>query len=220
MTENIKGVSVSEPVTEKAKGKKRTRVRERIVYHVNAGHINDHLTPAHAAAEGHQDVMEASCGKATGNPVDHVHSATGNYNADRLSEPLTAGHAAPSTGDHGVGQGRNPEIAAHHPSLNQQSRTVLPWQVLRSVNGDNQFGDRDITHPRGTAVVQQLQVQHPDQFTSDPSGNPNVRAADHSARNSATPSNGTHVASGNVTSNAVKSSALDIMKAALFGDKS
>jgi hypothetical protein len=194
---------VTDPV-EKGKGKKRTRVRERIVYHVNAGHINDHLpTPQHAAAEGHQDVMEASCGKATGNPVDHVHSATGNYNADRLSEPLTAGHAAPSTGDHGVGQGRNPEIAAHHPDLRQQTTTVFPWQTLRSVNGDNQFGDRDITHPRGTAVVQQLQVPHPDQFTSQPSGNPNVRADHVTARNSATPSNGTHVASGNVTSNAV-----------------
>jgi hypothetical protein len=220
MTENIKGVSVSEPVTEKAKGKKRTRVRERIVYHVNAGHINDHLpTPQHAAAEGHQDVMEASCGKAAGNPVDAP-----DYNADRLSEPLTAGHAAPSTGDHGVGQGRNPEIAAHHPDLNQQTTTVFPWQTLRSFNGDNQFGDRDIVRPPGRAVVQQLQVRHPDQFTSQPSGNPNVRADHVTARNSATPPNGTHtVAGASVTSNAVStkqlsnSEKLAEMRRALFG---
>jgi hypothetical protein len=212
------GVSVSEDIT-KGKKRKRSRMSERIVYHVDAGRLSDHATPQHAAADGYQrEMARPECDKAispaNGNPYGE------DYSADRLSEPLTAGHAAPSAGDHGVGQGRNPEIAAHHPSLNQQSRTVLPWQTLRSVNGDNQFGDRDITHPRGTAVVQQLQVQHPDQFTSQPSGNPNVRAADHSARNSATPSNGTHVASGNVTSNAVKSSALDIMKAALFGDKS
>jgi hypothetical protein len=140
--------------------------------------------------------------KAVGNPVDvpdHAANRVPSSNYDRSS---------------------GGSLAYGHPDMRQQTATVLPWQTLRSVNGDNQFGDRDIVRPPGTAVVQQLQVQHSEQFTSNPSGNPNVRGADHSARNSATPSNGSHAASGNVTSNAVKSSPLDMMKAALFGDRS
>jgi hypothetical protein len=72
--------------------------------------------------------------------------------------------------------------------------------------------------------VQQLQVQHPDQFTSQPSGNPNVRDAAHTARNSAVPPvSPQHVSTGAVTSNAVatkqlsNSEKLAEMRRALFG---
>jgi hypothetical protein len=205
------------------KGKrKRTRTAHYVAGEHMHAHMRDHhaVTPQHEAAQGHQDVMEASCGKASGNPVDHVHSPSGSYDTDRVSAPLTAGRAASSPGNPRSQFDRSDggALAIGHPDMRQQTTTVLPWQTLRSVNGDNQFGDRDITHPTGTATVRQLQVQHGEQFTSNPSGNPNVRGADHSARNSATPQNGSHVAGGNVTSN--KSSPLDIMKAALSGDRS
>jgi hypothetical protein len=194
-TENNQG---TDPVEKGRKGRKRTRTADYVAGEHMHAHMRDHhATPAHAAAEGHQDVMEADCGKA-GNPVDVPDHAA---NRSRSNFDRSSGGA----------------LAYSHENLRQSSTTILPWQTARTVNGDNECMDRDITHPRGTAVVRELQVQHQEQFTSNPSGNPNVRAADHSARNSATPSNGTHVAAGNVTSNAVKSSALDIMKAALFG---
>jgi hypothetical protein len=100
----------------------------------------------------------------------------------------------------------------------RQSTSVLPWQTLRSVNGDNEFGDRDIVRPPATVSVQQLQVDHPEQFTSQPSGNPSMRDMDHSARQSATPPGASHSVSGSVVSTAVPGknrSNLDIMKAAI-----
>lgn len=163
----------------KGKGKK---IREKIVYHVNAGHINDHLTPQHAAAQGHQDVMEADCGKA-------IEPALNNVSRDfRLSEPIAEGHAAYSTGDHGVGAGRSREIAMGHPDMRQGSTSVTPWTALRLRNQDRP--DAEIVFGRGRVAIQQLDPGDADgpRLAGMASGNPAMHTGvPHSARNSATP---------------------------------
>jgi hypothetical protein len=189
---------------EKSRKGKQSKPRERIIYHVNAGHINDHLTPAQATAEGCQEAMGKA---AAGNPYSGAVDPD-----DRLSEPLTAGHQAPSTGDHGVGAGRSSEIAYNHPDLRQGSTTIKPWQTLRLQHQSRP--DAEIVWGAGRVDVQQLHTGEAGDFTSQPSGNPNVRPLPHSARNSATQPNGGH-GLGNVTSHAVAAKAesnLDIMR--------
>jgi hypothetical protein len=125
-----------------------------------------------------------------GNPHDGP-----DYSARRVSEPLLAGHQAPSTGDHGPGHGRNAEIAQHHPDLRQSTTTAAPWYGMRTFNGDNEFGDRSITHPGGQVGVSFLDLRGAASPASDallPAANPVARQMPHTARDSATPPNGTH----------------------------
>ena len=169
------------------------------------------------ARTGHGDVeaarrLIARRAKELGvkNPLESSEKATGG-NAhtppggrspfDRVSPPLTAGHQSPSSGDHGADPMRpvGPRQAAfEHRDLRQQSSTtVLPWQMLSTANGDNEFGDRSITHPRGTAHLSQLQQPDIAGFRSQlgdnaPSGNPNLHGADHQSRGSATPATPGH----------------------------
>lgn len=194
------------------------------------------------ARSGHGDVEGARAliarrAKELGvsNPLDAVKRMTGademaaygnpaavrDYNADRVSEPLTAGHAAPSTGDHGVGAGRNPEIAAHHPSLRQGGSTTFPLlNNVQLAHGNTFFGQVGFSEPARVNVTRLDTGGHDTQFTSQPGGNPASRAGDHQHRDSATPPNGTHTP-GNPCrppTQAMKSGdALDIMKKALFG---
>lgn len=163
--------------------------------------------------------LDESSEKALANPVAHPHSRSGSYVTDRESAPLSEGRAANSPGNprSNFDRASGAAEAWRMPEM-RQSTTVLPWQTLRSVNGDNEFGDRDITRPPGTVSVQQLQVQHPEEFTSQPSGNASARRRDHPSRQSATPPNGSHIVSGNVQSTAVScksESPLEIMRKAV-----
>ena len=114
----------------------------------------------------------------------------------RLSPPLTAGHQAPSSGDHGAGM--DPmnlpgprELAWRHPDLRQGSTTINPWQSLSTRNQDRP--DAGIIWGAGRVNVDQLHQPEIAQFTSQPSGNPNMRDySPHSARGSATGPNGSH----------------------------
>lgn len=216
---------MTEDITKGKKGRKRARTASYVASEIMHDHVNSHhaVTPGHAAAEGHQHVMEASCGKgATGNPVDHVHSPSGSYADDRLSEPLTAGHASPSTGDHGAGQGRNSAIAMGHEDLRQSRPGLVPFAAMRS-NGPQFAGQMGVFGDGGAAV--RLDVMPAAEraglpaFRAAPSGNPLLANGYRPARGSGTPANGGHDLT-NVTSHAVASKGktnLDIMKDALFG---
>lgn len=115
------------------------------------------------------------------------------HNANRVSEPLTAGHQAPSTGDHGVGAGRNQDLAAHFLDLRQSATTYTPLAMLRSVNGDDQNHDRNITHSTGTVNVGRLDASAAAPYGGPmPSGHPSMHGADHIARNSPIAPNGSH----------------------------
>jgi len=134
---------------------------------------------------GVKNPLESSEKSTMGNP----HPGR-DYNRDRVSEPLSAGHASPAVGDHGVGQGRNAEIAAHHPDLQQGSTRPAPWFATRTAEGDNQYGDRSITHVAGQVGVSFLDLRgaaSPAPEALLPAANPAARRMDHIARDSATP---------------------------------
>jgi len=180
---------------------------------------DDELTPAHAAASAqNRAMMEADCDKSsTGNP----HQGS-DYNADRVSEPLTAGQQAPSTGDHGVGAGRNPEIAAHHLDLRQSVVRYTPLGTLTTHN-DPGNGDRGIIYPPGTVAVSRLDAAAAAGASGPllPSGHPSMHGSDHIARNSATPQNGTHSLA-NPTSHAAPmavKSQFELVREAMFGPR-
>lgn len=212
---------------------------------VNAdGHISypietteDLHNAAHLARTGHGDVeaarrLIARRAKELGvpNPLEaekHM-SAYGNpadvpdFARRRLSEPVTAGHEAPSTGNHNLNAGRSRELAYNHPDMRQGSTTITPFANLRTANAEGS-GDRDITWAAGRVQVQRLDAR--DYAGSYDGMNPVAchpyRPADHIARDSATPPNGTHSV-GNATCpprQSMKSSEmLDIMKRAMSGE--
>ena len=128
---------------------------------------------------------------------NHVDPYTGAEHAsNRVSAPLDdLGHASPSTGDHGVGQGRSSFIAAHHPDLRQSSTSFDDVLArLRTVNGDNANGDRDITHTPGEVALRMFdaagQAGH---YHGMGPVNPSPERPDwHQHRDSATPPNGSH----------------------------
>lgn len=157
--------------------------------------------------------------KSAGNPV--MPPGGRSLTEARVSPPLTAGHQSPSSGDHGAGM--DPmnvpgprEIAFRHPDLRQGSTTIVPWQALSTRNPDKPEGD--LIFGRGRVNVQQLHVPETVQFTSQPSGNPNMRNLPHISRDSATPANGSHSLA-SPQSNAVSLKASDrgeIMRRAMF----
>lgn len=127
---------------------------------------------------------------AAGNPARNVHSTSGSYGNDRVSGPLTDGHQSPSTGDHGVGQGRNDHLAEGHPTgpspvpgapnvrhLDLQTTGASPLASLRSnlCYGANQF-----SHPSDASVSGQDQASaagRPRGVRAQPSGNPGGTAS-------------------------------------------
>lgn len=122
---------MTEDITKGRKSRKRLQALEALHQDSN------HPTPGHEAAAGHQDVMEASVGKGdAGNPVANMHSPTGSYAADRVSEPLTAGHAAYSTGDHGLGAGRSSDIAVGQHGMNifQGGTGRIPFASMNAID--------------------------------------------------------------------------------------
>ena len=107
------------------------------------------------------------------------------------------------------------ELAFRHPDLRQGSTAIVPWQALSTRNPDKPEGD--LIFGRGRVNVDQLHQAETQRFTSQPSGNPNLRNySPHSARGSATGPNGGHSLS-SPQSNAVKSSeAREILKRHMF----
>jgi hypothetical protein len=135
-------------------------------------------------------------GKAV-TPAGNPFSYPGGRNpVDRVSPPLTAGHQAPSSGDHGaqvdpMNVSGPRELAFRHPDLRNGTTSQFPLMSMRTAAGDNQAGDRDFTYVAGQVGLSRLDAAGATGMRSAP-GNPSSRLLDYGARNSATPSNGTH----------------------------
>lgn len=148
-----------------------------------------------------------------------------NFNDARTSQPITEGHASPSSGDHGVGQGRNPGLACDHPDLRQSNVSFASVLAnLRTVRGN--VVDLDVSDQTAGGFSHAGQVALAGFDAANQAGSydgmsyvgHSPRRPDyHPSQQSATNPNGGH-SLGNVESNAVKSSdKLAIMKKALFG---
>jgi hypothetical protein len=149
--------------------------------------------------------------------------------AARVSPPVTAGHQASSTGDHGAAMAADPmcqpgprELAWQHPDLRQQSVSFGDVIArLRTVNGAGN-GDRDITYTAGEVGLNLFNARgaagsYPGM---QPVGHSPQRPNYHPARQSATPPNGSHTMTGGVQSNAVAlkaSEARAMLKRHMFG---
>lgn len=168
-------------------------------------------TPGHEAAEA---CLDADMDKgAIGNPV-----RTG-YQDQRLSEPITAGHAAYSaSGDHNLGAGRNPGLAVGQPSLDNQSHlpgndsTVNLHTVRGDLMGDVAPNLGGFSHA-GNVALQMFDARNgAGSFTGMQRVNPSPARPDYHQEHTF-PSNGGHSTAGNVASNAVANkSRLDIMR--------
>ena len=154
------------------------------------------------------------------------------YADRRVSEPLTAGHQAPSSSDHGVGQGRNPGLAAHHPNLRQGSTDVRLF--ANGESADPSFGGnialsaaQRIARPFATQEPHDVSVSRLDtpmlpQVRAMPSGDPTSRLPMHTAQGSAGPPNGTHsVSNANRPPTAAMkaSDRVEVMRQAMFGPR-
>lgn len=145
----------------KGKSRTRRRVQAAMAEHVQACHPTPQHVAARAAVDSVSDDAAGNVGKGTafaedrnsvvGTGRDSRASATpgnpsspaiGNpviaqdFNALRLSEPLTAGRAAYSTGDHGVGQGRNAALAVGVPGrhVEQGGTGRIPFASMNAIN--------------------------------------------------------------------------------------
>jgi hypothetical protein len=143
------------------------------------------------------------------------------YQDSRLSEGLTDGRQSPSSGDHGVGQGRNRAIAAHHPDLRQSNVDFSDVLAnLRTCEGDDEWGDRSMIRYAGEVAL------HSFDAANQAGRYQNMQNVDHSparpdyhpSQQSATKPNGSHSVHDDVQSNAVSRKGmtpLEIMKACL-----
>jgi hypothetical protein len=215
-------------ITKGKKKGKRGRFSERIVYHVDAGHINDHKgTPQHSAAEGYtREMAKPDCDKAsnydaesaavpqTGNPVAHAHSSSGSYAEDRESTPVMAGHAAQSPGNRSnFDRPNGTAYAVGHPDLRQSSTRTVPFQNVGTNNGHfigeaafgGMFADTDAPPGAPGNTVRVTRLDMASEAGTYANMQPfddrpsNAQAAGHMSRNSATPPDGSHSVSGSVT---------------------
>lgn len=145
------------------------------------------------------------------------------YAGHRVSAPITEGHASPSTGDHGVGQGRGSHIAAHHPDLRQSNTSFdSVLATLRTVRGDRTAAEIGLAGfaEAGEVTVRQFDAAGQAGHYHDMQPvNPSPQRPDwHQARGSATSPNGGHsLASPQSNAVAMKASdAREIMKQHLF----
>ena len=186
-----------------------------------------------AVKEGWSDIVDALDGmkggakKSSGNPAPHP---SGGSWTDRLSPSRVTGQAAPSTGDHNAAAFSDPmnqpgprALALGHPDL-RQSNTNFNDVIarLRTVNGDDQNGDRSVTYTAGEVGLSLFNARgaagaYPGM---QPVGHSPQRDDWHQARGSATPPNGPHGA-GNPASrpplSGMKSSeAREIMRRHMF----
>ena len=207
-----------EDITKGKKPRKRgTRMRVTHTRHVVYENLN---RPSHAPTpdldpvDGEFDECATpAMGKAieaVGNPFAHP---GGRNPVDRVSPPLTAGHQAPSTGDHGAGvdpmsvPGAR-EMAFRHPASSTAAGTTgldmgthTPFPLFTSRTNHDEF-PADL---RGVAsgvpvAMSRLGADTASGLGSAP-GNPVSRPLDHQSRGSATAPNGSHALS-NPTSHA------------------
>ena len=205
----------------KGKGKQSSPVNLHLHYHYDSAE-NRAAGPA-APVSPHQDEAEAmvdaqmdkAIAATTGNPYGE------DYGAMRVSEPLAAGRAASSTGDHGVGQGRNADLAVGITGRDiKQGRTQSYRQEsLSTVNGEATTDpSRDITYTPGRVNVQRLDLAGAaGRFGGMQPVNPSLnRPGYHQHRDSATPDNGSHdlgTPQSTYVSSMKSESRLDLMKA-------
>lgn len=180
--------------------------------------------PANPAGPGSAADMAQSATFAHGRDAYSVYQ----FNGARVSESLTSGHSrSASTGDHGVGTGRNNHVAVEHANLNQHGTTPLPFmQRTESPHGfvgsaafHSPFSMTDAPPgaPGDTFTVSQVDSRAGSYRGMNPvSRNPGDGSRPYGmARTSGTPDNGGHSLSA-PESNAVanKLSPLDIIKQA------
>ncbi len=187
---------MAEDNVEKAKKPRKRGTRMRVTHtrHVVYENLN---RPSHAPtpdldpAPGEFDECampdETKAIEAAGNPFAFP---GGRNPMDRVSPPLTAGHQAPSTGDHGAGV--DPmnvpgprELAFRHPDLRQSSTTVSPLAAMRTNYDEFPADLRGMTN--GVPVALSRLDAAGATGVHAPPGNPVSRPLDHIARNSATP---------------------------------
>lgn len=177
--------------------------------------VEDLGNAAHLARTGHGDVAAArrliarrakelgvanpleSSEKATGNPVD---MPGGRSAFDRVSPPISAGHAAYSTGDHGAASGSGDpmdvagpkRVALGHPSMRQGTTSIQPLlSAVVAGSSTEHAGEHNIVGLYSDARVQvSLLDAAAAAGMSGPSGNPAMRNLPHTAPIGA--SNGSH----------------------------
>jgi hypothetical protein len=175
---------------EKAKKKRgRVVVRHRSERRITYENLNrpSHSPTPHPADDVADECATPDAVKGTaGNPVPSPGGRS--LTEARVSPPLTAGHASPSSGDHGaacdpMNMPGPRELAYRHPDLRQGTTNAVPLMSMRSVNGDED-GGRAITRPVGTVGLARLDAAGAaglPAFRAEPYGNPVSRPLDHSA---------------------------------------
>ena len=169
-----------------------------------------------ARKEGWQDILDGLGGKKGGSGAEKAITAAGNPFSfpggrnpmDRVSPPITEGHASPSTGDHGFSPGSDPmnqpgprELAFRHPGVREPNSlrmdlattTANPLAVLNAQNPAEHALESNIVGMYGAARVSmsQLDAAAASGLSSAP-GNPAGRRMDHQSRGSAVAPNGSH----------------------------
>lgn len=215
--------NITDGAVVKGKGRKKNRKpRERIIYHVDAGHINDHAAPAHALSEGftaemHRDQAKPDETKNMSHAVPTVTSDIGQrYQADHnryqsggaaeMATPAerAAGGNAQSVEDFNQSRsGTSSRVAVGHGDLRQSNTdfsTVLARLSTRRGNvvdlgvPDNTPGG--FSHPGEVALrLFDGRTQAGGFDGMAPVGGNPLRPADHQSRGSATAPNGTHSSS-------------------------
>jgi hypothetical protein len=214
------------------KGKKRRRRSARAYVNVDRlspDEIRDRLAAVADYFPSDDDDDDAAArGKAIA--AAGIPGGLPDYAAERVSESLTAGHQAPSPGDHGRGQGRAAEVAFNHPDLRSSSVNFTDVLArLRTVRGDNNFNSPldDQIAPGGFSEVGRVALglfnaraqagAYQGMNPYDPSP---ARPDYHQARGSGTPPNGSHNVAGPTSMPRQSMKASDrvaLMKDMLFG---
>jgi hypothetical protein len=150
-----------------------------------------------------------------GNPVDPPH---GHSSFDRTSAPVTAGHAAYSTGDHGVGQGRSPGLAVGHLDLRQSTTSVVPLCSLETAEAMDGTGAYSPFAP-GRVAVSRFDAAAASGLPGPPA-NPADRLPPHIAPQNTTGPDGGHSLGDPSSHLGMRNSdAVRVMREAMFGPR-
>jgi hypothetical protein len=183
------------------KGKKKKRRRSARVY-INANRPLavplDEIAGYFPPDDDEENAMRPDQVKTTGNPVPSPGGRS--LTEARVSPPLTAGHQAPSTGDHGaafadpMAPAGPKRLALGHEDMRSGTTRPVPLLSFRS-NADSFPADlRGMSSgvPVALSRLDAASAAGMPGFRADPSGNPAVRPLDRIAQNSATAANGGH----------------------------
>jgi hypothetical protein len=198
---------VNEPSIEKGKKRRRRSARAYVnVDRLSPDEIRDRLAAVADYFPPDDDDDAAARGKAIA--AAGIPGGLPDYAAERVSESLGAGHAAPSPGDHGRGQGRAAEVAFNHPDLRQSNVSFGDVIArLRTQRGDAlDPPGRDPGAGNGMggfAYAGQVALRAFDAAAEagayrgmNPRDSNPVRPDYHPARGSGTPPNGSHSTAG------------------------